>query len=220
MNMMYKVISFDIGGTLIDTESNDKYNMSKLVDLVSLDREKVRYAYKNVFQKRKGTLLELVNLFCNILDIEINDNIVNFFKEKFSSDNNKIIINPMTLNVIKQIKNMGYKIILLSNSCCLFDTNLGDDIIKNVDEIFYSYDLGYTKNDDEIYKLVENKIGCMANEILHIGDTLSSDYRIPIKNGWNAIYYGKMVEDDVISISSLDEILDILRGNMIWRKRI
>ena len=219
MNIMYKVISFDIGGTLIDTESNDKYNMSKLVDLLSLDRENVRYAYKNVFQKRKGTLLELVTLFCNVLGIEINDNIINFFKEKFSSDNNRIIIKPKVLNVIEEIKCMGYKVILLSNSCCLFDTNLGDDIIKNVDGIFYSYDLGYTKNDDEIYKLIENKIGFKANEILHIGDTLSSDYRIPIRNGWNAIYYGERVEDDVISISSLDEILDVLRGDMIWRKR-
>ena len=197
--MMYKVISFDIGGTLIDTESNNNYNMNKLIDLVSLPREKVRYAYKSVFQKRKGSLLELVNLFCNILGIEINDDIVNFFKEKFSSENNKIIVNPIAAKVIQELKNMGYKIILLSNSCCLFDTDLGEDIIKNVDEIFYSYDLGYTKNDDEIYKIVENKIGCMSNEILHIGDTLSSDYRKPIKNGWDAIYYGEIVEDDVIS---------------------
>ena len=57
--------------------------MSALVDLVSFPKEKVKHAYKSVFQKRKETLLELVNLFCEILEIQTNDDIVNYFKKNF-----------------------------------------------------------------------------------------------------------------------------------------
>ena len=219
MNIMYKIISFDIGGTLIDTESNNNYNMNKIIDLVSLPRDKVRYAYKNVFQKKRGSLLELVSLFCNMLEIEVSDEIINFFSEKFSAENNKVTLKPGSLEIIQKLKYMGYSIILLSNSCCLFDSNLSEEILSNVDRVFYSYDLGYTKDDDEIYKIVEKEMNCKSNEILHIGDTLKSDYRRPIKNGWDAIYYGEILEDDVVSISSLDKILEILRGSMVWRKK-
>ena len=219
MNTMYKVISFDIGGTLIETKSNSDYNMNKLAELLSLPKEEVKNAYKNIFQKRKGTLLELTKEFCNLLNITLNDEIISFFKEKFSQKNNQIINNPSAIKVIKEIKNMGYKIILVSNSCCLFNTTLDKEIMENIDSVFYSYDLGYTKNDNQIYRLIEKELNCLPSEFLHIGDTLKSDYTNPIKNGWNAIYYSKEIENGVESITSLEEILHILRGNYKWRKR-
>lgn len=48
------------------------------------------------------------------------------------------------------------------------------------------------------------------NEILHIGDTLKSDYYIPKKYGWNVLYYGKCDEADVKSIEFLTDLINIL----------
>lgn len=49
MNTMYRVISFDISGTLLDTESNNKYNLDELSNLIEIPKNIVRYTYKDVF---------------------------------------------------------------------------------------------------------------------------------------------------------------------------
>ena len=55
MNMDIKIISFDIGGTLIG-EHNNLYNLNNLSDLLKLPYENVRKVYKDIFQKTKGEL--------------------------------------------------------------------------------------------------------------------------------------------------------------------
>lgn len=216
---MYKVISFDIGGTLLENESSDKYNLSELAKLLDLPKNNVRLAYKNVFQKRNGTLLELVTLFCKVLNIEITDEIITFFKEKYSDKNNRVRKNSSASKVIQDLKNMGYKIILFSNNCCLVNTEIDADIMKNIDKIFYSYNLGYTKSDSESYRIVEKEMGVKSDEVLHIGDTFNSDYIKPRENGWDSLYYGNIDDSNIQSIESLDKLIEILRGNCLWKKR-
>ena len=53
---MIKVVSFDIGGTLLKNEDNvsqSQYGLKELTKLLNLPYEKVREAYKDVFQKKK-----------------------------------------------------------------------------------------------------------------------------------------------------------------------
>lgn len=52
-------------------------------------------------------------------------------------------------------------------------------------------------------------MNCNPEEFIHVGDTLKADYYSPIENGWNALYYGETTED-VVSITSLDEVIDYL----------
>ena len=206
---MIKVISFDIGGTLLINEKNDKYNLKSLASLVDLPYENVREVYKRVFQKSKGSFDELVNVFCNNLEIKVNDEINNFFYNKFNCNTGSI--SQKKIDIIKKLKSMGYKIILFSNNCCLIKNNFDSDFFGLVDEFFYSFDLGYTKSDEESYSYIEKKMNVLPEEFLHIGDTLKSDYVNPIKNGWNALYFGEIDDNNIYNITSLDEIFDYLR---------
>lgn len=214
---MIKIISFDIGGTLLEAEnkSQENYSLKELTKLTNLPYEKVRVAYKEVFQKSKGTFGELISNFCLRLGIKENEKIINFFSNKFSSKENKSKISKDKIILIKKLKASGYKVILFSNSCYLINNNSIDKVINLVDEIFYSYDIGYTKDEAESYDYIENKMQVKSNEILHIGDTLKSDYIIPIKNGWNALLYGKSDDKNIKTISSLIELYDILKDNGI-----
>ena len=214
---MIKVISFDIGGTILLTKSISQYNLKALTELVNKPYDEVRNAYKNIFQKKKGTLEELVFDFTTTLNIINNQEIINFFKEKFSFKNNVTEYNKNIISLIKKLKEMGFKIILFSNSCCLLVNDLSDEILNNVDVIYYSYDLGYTKSDSMSYKIIEKKMNVLPNEILHIGDTLKSDYIKPIENGWNALYYGKIDDKNINNIENLEEILNIVSGDL-WKE--
>ena len=200
---MIKVISFDVGGTLVNNQNANKYNLYELATLVNIPYEIVRKFYKRIFQKKKGSFSELVNMFCKELNINDNENVRNFFLNKFKKCNVKI--DDDTIVILNKLKNKGYKIILFSNCCCL-DQNIVNDIFNIVDDIFYSFDIGYTKEEPESYDYIEKKLGYDSNEFLHIGDTFSSDYFYPQKNGWNALYYG--LKDNVKYISKLNDVLE------------
>ena len=210
---MIKVVSFDIGGTLLKNEdlvSQSQHGLKELTKLLNLPYEKVRDAYKEVFQKTKGNFNELINTFCNKLGIKSNKIIINFFHNKFFNESKKQVILSENISLIKNLKSKGYKVILFSNSCCLLNNDTINEVLDYIDNIFYSYDIGYTKDDEESYKYIEKVMKVKPNEILHIGDTLKSDYYIPKKYGWNVLYYGKCDEADVKSIEFLTDLINIL----------
>lgn len=206
---MIKVISLDIGGTLVEKKSKDysKYNLTALSNIVKVPYSDVRKAYKDVFQKTKGNKNELINNFCNILNINRNIQIDNFFSNKFKSSNG--YISQDKIDVIKKLKQLKYKIILFSNNCCLFKSDI-EEYKYLFDEVFYSFNIGYTKNEVESYEYIESKMNYQPGEFLHIGDTLISDYKCPKENGWNALYYGVCNDPKVKSIKSLQEIFNYL----------
>ena len=208
--MMIKVVSFDIGGTLLeDSHDNpNNYNLKELAKIVNIPYENVRDVYKNVFQKSNGTLNELVGKFCNDLCISNTENLNNFFIGKFSVNNINNTISNDKITLIRDLKENGYKVILFSNSCCLLNNDAIKEIYDLVDGVFYSYDIGYTKDDKESYQYVEKTLNVKPTEILHIGDTLKSDYLKPVENGWNALLYGVSDDESVNCISSLMELYD------------
>ena len=207
---MIKVVSFDIGGTLLeDSHDNpNNYNLKELAKIVNIPYENVRDVYKNVFQKSNGTLNELVGKFCNDLGISNTENLINFFIGKFSDNNINNTISNDKITLIRDLKEKGYKVILFSNSCCLLNNDAIKEIYDLVDGVFYSYDIGYTKDDKESYQYVEKTLNVKPTEILHIGDTLKSDYLKPVENGWNALLYGVSDDESVNCISSLMELYD------------
>lgn len=211
---MIKVISFDIGGTLIEDNNDtfDKYNLKSLAKLVNLDYNNVRLVYKDIFQKTKGTFDELVDNFCNKLNIEKTDELIDFFNNKFNSNTSSISTDK--IEFIKFLKSLGYKIILFSNACCLNDNSLDNDLLYYIDKVYYSFDLGYTKNDKESYRYIESDLNYNSKEFLHIGDTLKADYFCPIENGWNALYYGKSDDSNIKSINSINDIYDYLKKDI------
>ena len=152
--MMIKIISFDIGGTLLINDNNDKnnnYGLKELTDLLNLPYENVRNSYKKIFQTKKGSLNELIDIFCKELGIKHNQKLNEFFYNKFNQSQRGTISSENIL-LINTLKNEGYKIILFSNSCCLLNNDAINDIVDCIDDIFYSYDIGYTKDDEESYE--------------------------------------------------------------------
>ena len=57
------------------------------------------------------------------------------------------------------------------------------DLFNLVDDVFYSYELGFTNEDKESYAFVLEKLNVKSEKILHIGNTLKSDYLKSFENG-------------------------------------
>ena len=211
---MIKVISLDIGGTLIKYDDESlKYNFNELALITNIEYKQVVNTYKNIFQKRIDSFDNLVIAFCNELKIKPNNKIIDFFKHKFYDNNIKENTSENDIKTIKKLKEYGYKVILFSNACCLQNNKIDKTLSNIVDEIFYSYELGYTKSDKESYRIIERKLNKKPEEFLHIGDTLKSDYIKPIENGWNALYLGVSINNEINSINKLEDVLEYLKIN-------
>ena len=81
-NIMIKVISIDIGGTLVrGPKKKHNYGLKDLTSLVELPYDDVRNAYKNIFQKERGSFEILVSKFCQTLGIKVNKELNDFFEK-------------------------------------------------------------------------------------------------------------------------------------------
>ena len=104
--------------------------------------------------------------------------------------------NLVMVELLKRFKDAGKRIILTS------DMYLLQDVIKEIlehcgierdlyERLYVSCEYHATKRSGELFKLVLKKEGLKANQLLHIGDAVRSDYVIPQRIGINAVHYNK-----------------------------
>ncbi len=95
-----------------------------------------------------------------------------------------------------------------------------EDILKAIDfhdlnpqAVFTSEDAKSYKPRGELFELALKKTGLSADEVIHIGDSLSSDIKGANSVGINAIWInrnGKDIPDNVTAVSNLLEVLSYL----------
>lgn len=210
---MIKIISFDIGNTLIENKSDS--TIKTLEKILNRRKEDFIKEYKDCFQISTEEIGKCVGNFVDkINQKESYDEVMNHF---LSNENDEFNIDVKKITVIQNLKNLGYKIIALSNSCkyksskqkkYLEEINLFDDII-------YSYDVGACKPSREIFEFVQKKYNARPSEILHVGDSINSDYYAPIKVGWNAILYDPnnlISKNNINKITNFEDILSKIKG--------
>lgn len=97
-------------------------------------------------------------------------------------------------NLYQLALNCGKKVI------CTSDMYLPLDVIKkilekngykDIDKIYLSSEIKKTKSTGNLYDYVINDLKINANEIIHIGDNIESDYKVPKKKEINAIHFYK-----------------------------
>lgn len=213
---MIKVISFDIGGTLVEFDFN-KSLTSKIYNLTKVDRFILRKAIQECFMTNSTTLEEASYKFCSIIRYDKVERIVGILENHKSS--NKLF--PNTEDTLKRVKNMGYKIITISNMYFWNKKTLESYGIGGyIDLEIYSYNVGCTKPNNNIFRYAEGKMCLNSDAFLHIGDSMNSDIRGAERAGWKSVYVKREEKDnnnmnlEVFSpdyiISDLKDIIDIL----------
>lgn len=94
------------------------------------------------------------------------------------------------VKLLDHFKNLGIRVGVISN----FDPRL-NDILSNVslkqylDFIITSYEIGYSKPDERIFKSAIEKcnVPVKPSEALHIGDDIVKDYQGARAAGWHAV---------------------------------
>ena len=91
-----------------------------------------------------------------------------------------------TIEIIKKLKNLGYKVYLLSNLKEIdYEKFIKHFDISIFDELFLSFKLGMLKPNDDIYQYVINKLNTKPENIYFFDDN-KENVEGAIKNGINA----------------------------------
>jgi len=126
-------------------------------------------------------------------------------------------IYPETVSVLNKIREMGYKIVVVSN----FDSRVYEvctslNIIDLFDDFIISSETGYAKPDPQIYMAALERNNLQPEQCIFIGDNYLNDYLAPTGIGMQALLLNREGENekyDVDTIADLNELVELLSNN-------
>ena len=192
-----KYFVFDLGGVLsvpmvskkLYEQIEWKVSYDKFLDKFNNSAESIKVHKGEISTKE----------FFEYLKRYMNDNItLEEFKNIYV--NNNEFFND-TIETIKKLKNLGYKVYLLSNLKEIdYEKFIKHFDISIFDELFLSFKLGMLKPNDDIYQYVINKLNTKPENIYFFDDN-KENVEGAIKNGINAYQVtGKTVKKVVEGI--------------------
>lgn len=223
-----KAISLDADNTLWDFKKVMKHSLNQVmitlkeidpIAYASLSIEKMIKIRNVVVTKSKGTISNLeeirLNAFCETLNVvnRPNDELAKYLNEIYLRHRfEDIELYDDVLPTLNRLKGK-YKLGILSNGNS-YPEKCG---LKGLfDFVVFSQDSGFEKPDPRIFEIALKEAGCKNNQIIHIGDSLSTDIlganNAKIKCVW-------LNRDNIVNstnykidyeINSLSELLNIL----------
>ncbi len=167
---MNNVYVFDMGNVLKRSFELSKF-YKEIETKISFDIFK-DYWYANLESVEKGTLnskqfLNMIRKYS--LSPKSLDEIIRIYKDCTNT------IYEDTLNIIYNLKNHDKKVYLLSDLKDIDYECLKQKIDINIfDKLFLSFELGYTKRDKEVFKILINELNVNPNKIYFFDDKESN----------------------------------------------
>ncbi len=177
-----KFFVFDLGGVLsVPMVSKKLYEQIKWKVSYEEFLDKFNNSEESI-KVHKGEIS--TKEFFEYLKRYMDDNItLEEFKNKYVN-NNKFFND--TIEIIKKLKNLGYKVYLLSNLKEIdYEKFIKHFDVSIFDELFLSFKLGMLKPNDDIYQYVINKLNTKPENIYFFDDN-KENVDGAIRNGINA----------------------------------
>lgn len=192
-----KFFVFDLGGVLsVPMVSKKLYEQIKWKVSYEEFLDKFNNSEESI-KVHKGEIS--TKEFFEYLKRYMDDNITLDEFKNIYVNNNKFFND--TIEIIKKLKNLGYKVYLLSNLKEIdYEKFIKHFDISIFDELFLSFKLGMLKPNDDIYQYVINKLNTKPENIYFFDDN-KENVEGAIKNGINAYQVtGKTVKKVVEGI--------------------
>ncbi len=182
--MKYKGVIFDLFGTLVPAFPRDEYvqNLTKMADILGVPSEEfIGYWFGETWEKRaKGffsRIEENIEYIVQILgknpDITLTraavDARMEFIKERMTPK-------PEALEIIKSLKQLGYKLGLISDCSAEVATLWPENpLADHFDSTVLSVLARTMKPDPKIYLICASELGLDPEEIVYVGDGDSNE---------------------------------------------
>lgn len=199
---MIKNIIFDYGNIIVKCNieemtrkyTNDPEEIKFVIDEVANSEE---WLGKNLIDLGEITLSEAASRI-NKRTNYIHEDLVNIFLKEFP---NNLEYNGDILNLVKELKDKGYKVYVLSNTSKETFSKFNDDLEALFDGLVLSYKIHEIKPNKPIYEYLLKTYNLNPNECLFLDDRLDN-----IKTANELGIHGRKVNED-----DLEDIKNVLK---------
>ncbi len=167
--MKFKYCIWDVGNVIYNYTLEPLHNWCErhTSNKEIFNQNKGKFNY-NAYMKGQVSYAELCRQICEFYAIPYQKNYPIEINKAFHAGIKNYY--PQTRKMQEELQHLGIKNCILSNALpILADNNKAADIIPP-ERQFCSFDLGLLKPDPEIYRAVQQKLGCRFNELIFIDD--------------------------------------------------
>lgn len=236
-----KVIFFDMGNTLLhfhygnSDEEKDEQGLIYLTRYLNKFNSSITIdEVKNIFFKswiegmedrtttyKEYPIEDFLNNFLSAYNIKLHINeCIKAINEFYTEYRENVFFEDNIYDILKSIKDKGYKIGIISNTC-YYDEVMKEcfkkaGIYELIDNFTFSYSLRIGKPNVKIFKIAIEAMEVFPEESLMIGDNLKSDIKPALDLGMKTIWLNnknEKVNDKIIpdgEISGIGELLKYL----------
>ncbi|MEM1622591.1 MAG: HAD family hydrolase [Sulfolobales archaeon] len=240
---MIKTVSFDLWFTLIwekHPEDEEAYSSMRVESILNVLKSRgydvsitrVRELYSGLGPSRMFmSSYDVASIILAGLGLRVDEGLVYEIAEAYelSTEKFKPRENPEALEVLPQLKRMGLKVAIVSNTS--FSKRGVRALLKNVgisdyvDVIVSSSEVGSVKPHRSIFQELVRSVGDKPAEIVHVGDSCFEDVLGALGYGMRAVYYvgllhlrraepSRICLELVPTVRKLDELPTILQDTM------
>ena len=188
---MKKAVIFDFWGTIVEIGVHPS-PIRQVKSILNIDIPFPSYILKfeDVFMKQPyDNLFEAFTEVCKAFYVEPKKELLEELVGLWNK--NKLLAKPFpeTVEVLKELKDYGYKVVLLANTDCFSIEEIMEkyDLRKYFDSIILSYNVHMLKNNPRMFQKVLEEINASKEEVVMVGDSIESDIIGAKKAGVEAI---------------------------------
>ncbi|MBF7684402.1 HAD family hydrolase [Acinetobacter sp. B10A] len=174
------VIVFDVFGTLVKI----KKKCSPYKKLLRVLNQQGRVPQANDVSVIMSTCADFSQL-AHIFGYDLPTKVLHELQADLEEELASICLYEDTLDTLADLKAKGFKLAVCSNLALPY----GDTVLKKLpmlDAYIWSYEVGVTKPNPQIYQHVVKMLNCQAEDVLFIGDTPKADVVGPTSFGMSA----------------------------------
>ncbi len=216
--MKKKAVIFDLWNTLIIKKG--KSLTTSIAEYYSLPYESVyEWIRLSSLSKDKRDKYYYIKMVCQANSISFQENDKLFFDQLFNNYYKECEWIEGAQEILVEMKNRNYKIAILSNSSEIsYDIINHFGIKKFADNITLSCEVGYLKPDPRIFRQVLDHLNLSSNDVIMIGDKITTDVLGAKIMGIDVIYFNPQERKSILNpnvsfvaiVNKLNKILNIL----------
>lgn len=193
-SMKYKVIFFDLDNTLLDFDRSELYALEKTVEAVGYPYSEDVCKIYNFYNNRLWDALEKGEVDLATLKVQRFSELLEHLKVDYdATEMSKLYVSNLGEKAFEmqgayeicQLLSKKYKLAIVTNGITLVQKNrlAQASFMPFISQVFISEEIGISKPNPGIFEYAIEKMEINKDEVLMVGDSLSSDMQGSINAG-------------------------------------